>query len=439
MEIFVLGTNYKKAPVDIREKLVFSDDVIKKIYQSENINELVFLSTCNRVEFYGVSQNPELAMDDILRSISSISGIPVRELRKFTYRKVGREAIKHVFEVISSLDSMVLGENQIVKQVKDAFTKGEKLGTVGQILKRLKDKAIQVSKKVRTSTGISQKAVSISYVAVELAKKIFDTLEDKTVLLIGAGEMAELAARHLVAKRVKHIFISNRTFEKAIKLANEFGGSTIRFEKVKEFLSEVDIVIVSTGAKKPILYKEDFKKALKVRKGKPIFVIDISVPRNVSEDVNELDNVYLYNIDDLKEISERNQESRKLASERAKLIIEEDVLKFESWLKQQKASPIIAELYDFANSIVNYHLEKLFKQLPHLTEEDKKHIELSMKAVVRKLLHRPVTYLKNRVAQENGEEFIREFENMFLKQNDGLAVFNKLKREMKLKEEENEN
>jgi len=437
MEIFVLGANYKTAEVDIREKLIISDDTLKRFYQFEEIRELIFLSTCNRVEFYGVSDEPDKAIERLLNQLSSISGIPKSKLKKQLYIYTGRQAIEHIFKVISSLDSMVIGEPQIVKQVREAFQKGEKLGTTGLVLNRLKNKAIQVSKKVRTSTGISKKAVSISYVAVELAKKIFDTLEDKVVLLIGAGEMGELAARHLVSKRVKHIFISNRTYEKAVQLSNEFGGSTIRFEKLKDFLPEVDIVIVSTGAKEPILKKEDFKMALKKRKGKPIFVIDISVPRNVSDDVNELDNVYLYNIDDLKEIADKNLESRKLAAETAKLIIEKDAINFERWLKQRKASPVIAELVDFSQNIVDYQLDKLFKQLENLSEDEKKNIELAVNSIVKKLLHRPIKYLKDKVSQEENGEFIKEFENMFLKQKDGLNIFNI--KQLKKEKDTNEN
>jgi glutamyl-tRNA reductase len=424
MEIFVLGANYKTADVNIREKLIISDETLKKLYQIDEVRELIFLSTCNRVEFYGVSNEPDKAIEKLLSHLSTLSGIPKNKLKKHLYIYKGRDAIKHIFRVISSLDSMVIGEPQIVKQVREAFEKGKKLGTTGLVLDRLKNKAIQVSKKVRTSTGISKKAVSISYVAVELAKKIFDTLEDKSVLLIGAGEMAELAARHLVSKRVKHIFISNRTYEKAVQLSNEFGGSTIRFEKLKDFLPEVDIVIVSTGAKEPILNKEDFKRALKKRKGRPIFVIDISVPRNVADDVNELSDVYLYNIDDLKEIAERNLESRKLAAETAELIIEKDAIRFERWLRQLKASPVIAELTEFSQRIVDYQLEKLFKQLGNLSEEEQEIVKLAVNSIVKKLLHRPITYLKNKTANEENGEFIKEFEAMFLKQKDGLNIFN---------------
>ncbi len=431
MDIFVLGANFKTAEVEVREKLIVSEEFLKKINQIDEINEIVFLSTCNRVEFYGVSPEPDKALSKLYRDLSSYSQIPIEKLKKYTYSYIGLNAIRHIFMVASSLDSMVIGEPQIVKQFKDAFTKGENLGTVRYILSRLGDKAINVSKKIRTNTNISKKAVSISYVAIELARKIFDTLEDKVVLLIGAGEMAELAARHLVSKNVKHIFISNRTFEKAVELANEFGGSTIRFEKLHQFLPEADIIIVSTGAKEPILRKEHFINVVKKRKGKPIFIIDISVPRNVSDDVNELDSVYLYNIDDLKSVAEQNLEDRRLAGERAKLIVEKEAMKFYKWLKQQKVYPIIANLKEFSENIVDYQLEQLYKQMPYLNEKERENIRLMVNAVVKKLLHRPITYLKNRASTEDNESFIKEFEEMFLKGSDNLSRFSVKKLEKK--------
>ncbi|MDQ7055020.1 MAG: glutamyl-tRNA reductase [Persephonella sp.] len=223
---------------------------------------------------------------------------------------------------------------------------------------RLFDKAMNVSKKIRTSTGISRRAVSISYAAIELAKKIFGDLSDKNVLLLGAGEMAELAARHLASAGVRHIFVSNRTFEKAVQLADEFGGSAIRFNKLFEFLPEADIIIVSTGAKEPILRKEHFKEIEKIRHGKPVFIIDISVPRNVSDDVNELENVYLYNIDDLKMVVDKNLEERKIAAESAKILIDEEVTKFDRWLKQLQVSPAIVKVRSFASEIKGVSVEK---------------------------------------------------------------------------------
>lgn len=363
MEIFAVGLNYKTAPVDVREKLAISEDqlsgLLKKISEINSIYEVSILSTCNRVEIYGVTDDPDDAFNRIVQILSSYSGLQKNELEKYLFKLTGREAIKHIFKVSASLDSMVIGEPQIVCQFKDAFTKAREEKTVRHILTRLFDKALNVSKKIRTSTGISKRAVSISYAAVELAKKIFGDLSDKNVLLLGAGEMAELAARHLSSSGVKHIFVSNRTFEKAVQLAEEFGGSAIRFDKLFEFLPESDIVIVSTGAKEPILRKEHFEEINRIRKGDPVFIIDISVPRNVAEDVNDVDNVYLYNIDDLKVVVDKNLEERKLAALSAEMMLDEEVHKFEHWLNQLKVAPLITKIRNYADEIREYQLEKL--------------------------------------------------------------------------------
>ena len=435
MDIFVIGANFKTASVEVREKITVSEETLKQLKNKEEIKELVFLSTCNRVEFYGVAGNVEEAYQVILNTISSVSGLSKSLLSKKLYFYRGGEAVKHIFKVASSIDSMVIGEPQIVKQFKEAFDKGKKLGTVGYILTRLGDKAIQVSKKIRTSTGISKKAVSISYVAVQLAKKIFGDLKDKTVLLIGAGEMGELALRNLVSQKVQSIFIANRTLEKAVQLAEEFGGGVIPFESLYDFLVKADIIIVSTGAKKPILKKENFRNIGSLRKGKPIFIIDISVPRNVEEDVNSIENIYLYNVDDLKEIADKNLEDRKIAAKSAELLIEKDVYTFIRWLKQQKASPLISKLKDFSDEIIEYQLDKLFKQMPYLNEKERENIELMARAIVKKLLHRPIIHLKEKVSQEDNLDFIKEFEDIFLKpKGDNLNRFINLKEKKKIKE-----
>lgn len=415
MVIFATGLNYKTAPVNIREKFAISEssyqDVINNISQIEQIYEICLISTCNRVEFYGVATDDiDNLKKEILRKLSQFSNIPVFELEKYIFFYTDREAIRHIFRVSSSLDSMVIGEPQIVCQFKESFLKAIELKTARHIMTKLFDKAMQVSKKIRTKTGISKRAVSISYAAVQLAKKIFGDLSDKNVLLIGAGEMAELAAKHLMATGVKHIFVSNRTFEKAVELANHFSGSAIRFDKITEFLPEVDIVITSTGANKPILTKEDIKKAIKDRQN-PIFIIDISVPRNVEEEVNKLEGVYLYNIDDLKNIVNSNLEERKLEAITAQMILEEEINKFEKWLAVQKVAPLITQIREYAEQIKQYQLSKLFQKLPYLSEEEKQQIELAMNSLINKLLHRPTMYIKQKV--EKDENSLKDLQEIF--------------------------
>lgn len=417
MVIFSTGFNYKTAPVEIRERLAITENnyglILEKLNSIEDIYEICVISTCNRVELYGVSNdNVEKVKEEILRILSQYSTVPVNTLKDYLFFHTNKEAIRHIFRVSSSLDSMVIGEPQIVCQFKDSFTKAKEYKAVRHILTRLFDKALNVSKKIRTSTGISRRAVSISYAAVLLAKKIFGDLKDKNVLIIGAGEMAELAAKHLHSLNVKHIFVSNRTFEKAVELADKFSGSAIRFEKIQEFLPEADIIIVSTGAKEPILKKEDVKRAIKSRKD-PLFIIDISVPRNVEESVNELEGVYLYNIDDLKQVVNSNLEERKMEAQRAEFIIDEEVEKFVKWLNTLKVSPIISSVRDYADKLRQQQLEKLFKQMPYLNEKERETIDLAMRSLINKLLHRPTVYIKDKAAKEGNAEVVKIFEDMF--------------------------
>jgi glutamyl-tRNA reductase len=417
MVIFSTGFNYKTAPVEIREKLAITENnyglILEKLNSIEDVYEICVISTCNRVELYGVSNdNVGKVKEEILRILSQYSAVPVNTLKDYLFFYTNKEAIRHIFRVSSSLDSMVIGEPQIVCQFKDSFTKAKEYKAVRHILTRLFDKALNVSKKIRTSTGISRRAVSISYAAVLLAKKIFGDLKDKNVLIIGAGEMAELAAKHLHSLNVKHIFVSNRTFEKAVELADKFSGSAIRFEKIQEFLPEADIIIVSTGAKEPILKKEDVKRAIKSRKD-PLFIIDISVPRNVEESVNELEGVYLYNIDDLKQVVNSNLEERKMEAQRAEFIIDEEVEKFVKWLNTLKVSPVISSVRDYADKLRQQQLEKLFKQMPYLNEKERETIDLAMRSLINKLLHRPTMYIKDKAAKEGNTEVVKIFEDMF--------------------------
>ncbi len=417
MIIFATGLNYKTAPVEVREKLAIPEssyqDLLEDIYSIDSILEVCILSTCNRVEIYGVSDNTEETREGILNILERFSQIPKKEIEKYMFFYTDTEAIKHIFRVSASLDSMVIGEPQIVCQFKDSFTKAREFRAVRHIMTRLFDKAMNVSKKVRTQTGISKRAVSISYAAIELAKKIFEDLSDKNVLLIGAGEMAELAAKHLSATGVKHIFVSNRTFEKAVDLADSFGGSAIRFEKLIEFLPEADIIIVSTGAKEPIIRKEHMKEVIKKRKGNPVFIIDISVPRNVSEDVNDIENVYLYNIDDLKAVVDENLKERKLEAQMAEILLEDEVRKFEKWLKQLKLTPTIMYIRDYANEIREYQLKKLFDQMPYLNEKERENIDLAVRAIINKILHRPTMYIKDLANKEDNEKLLKVVEELF--------------------------
>lgn len=343
-DIYALGVNFKTAPVEVRERLACNVEETKKllpILKTESgVEELCILSTCNRVEIYAYSSlesNIELLLALFLKE----KGIEEDRKHIFLYR--GEQAVFHVFKVASSLDSMVVGEPQIVAQFKESFGTARQLGVTGKILNRLFEKALRASKRVRLETGISRNAVSVSYAAVELAKKIFGDLKKAKVLLVGAGEMGELAANYL--KRLGcQVFITNRTYEKALKLSQELGGNALRFEELEDYLSSMDIVIVSTGAKNYILTENIVKKAMKQRNYEPMFLIDISVPRNIEPSVGDIDEVFLYDIDDLKEVVESNLRDRLKEAKRGEIILWDEVKKFMNWLESLKIEPLILKL-----------------------------------------------------------------------------------------------
>ena len=343
-DIYALGVNFKTAPVEVREGLACNPEEIRTLLPSlktrSGVEELCILSTCNRVEIYAYSTMEE-NVDLLLSLFLEEKGL--KEARKHIFIHRGEEAVFHVFKVASSLDSMVVGEPQIVAQFKESFGIARELGTTGKILNRLFEKALRASKRVRLETGISRNAVSVSYAAVELAKKIFGDLKKAKVLLVGAGEMGELAANYL--KRIGcQVFITNRTYERALKLSQELGGNALRFEELEDFLPNMDIVIVSTGADRYVLTEELIKKAMKRRNYEPMFLIDISVPRNIEPSVGGIDEVFLYDIDDLREVVESNLKDRLREAKRGEIILWDEVKKFMNWMESLKIEPFILKL-----------------------------------------------------------------------------------------------
>lgn len=342
-EIYALGVNYRTAPVEVREKLACSIQEVKtllpELKASSGVEEVCLLSTCNRVEVYAFSPN-EGSVNLLLELFLKRKNISERE---HTFLKRGKEAVFHVFKVASSLDSMVVGEPQIVAQFKESFRIAREVGTVGKILNRLFEKALRVSKRVRTETGISRSAVSVSYAAVELGRKIFGDLRKAKVLLVGAGEMGELAANYL--RRLGcQVFITNRTYEKALKLSQKLGGNALRFEDMEDILPSMDIVIVSTGAKDFVITERMIRRVMRRRNYEPMFLIDISVPRNVEPSVGKVDEVFLYDIDDLKEVVERNLKDRMKEAKKGEIILWDEVRKFMEWMESLKVEPLILKL-----------------------------------------------------------------------------------------------
>jgi glutamyl-tRNA reductase len=369
-----------------------------------SLRENMILSTCNRVEIYAAVRETDKAILDLKHFLSQYHGLALKEFEKNLYVFMGEEAVKHIFRVASSLDSMVVGEPQILGQIKSAYEMAVESKTSGLILHRLLHRAFHVAKRVRTETKIGDSAVSVSSVAVELAQKIFETLEKKTVLLIGAGEMCELAARHLVSGGVEKVLVTNRTYERAASLAQEFKGEAIPFDEMNQGLRRVDIVISATDASQYLIRHDQIAKVIKERKQKPIFFIDIGDPRDIEPSVGDIENVYLYNIDDLKKMADENVKDRWKEAQRAEAIVQEEVIKFVNWYHSLEVTPTVVALRNKFEEIRKKELEKTLSLHPHLSDKEKKSLDALTSAIVNKILHTPSTLLK-----QSNEEAMADF------------------------------
>lgn len=398
MSILVIGLNHKTASVDIREKLAFNgqkiEDGILALKSLPLVNEIAILSTCNRVEIYISAKDTENSVEFIKDFLAKFHQIERDKFEKSLYFYNNAEAVKHIFRVASSLDSMVIGEPQILGQLKDAFNFALNKKTTGVVLNRLLKKAISTAKRVRTETKIAENAVSISFAAVELAKKIFNNLAEKSFMLLGAGDMAELAARHLITNGVRDVKVANRTYDRGCELAKDFNGRAVRFEDFLKELVFTDIVICSTGASDYLIKKKHMLMVMKERKNKPVFLIDISVPRNIDPDINQLDNVYLYNIDDLQEVVDSNLLERKKEAQKAEKIIDEEVEKFLKWMSSLNSVPLIVSIRQKAEAIKEEELEKFKHKFPHLDKEKLEAVEYLASSITNKLIHPPTVALK---------------------------------------------
>ncbi len=415
--IHLYGLNHKTADVEVREAFALSDGgVLERALASRDgpIREALVLSTCNRVEIL-VSADPGTDPGPLV--LSRWAGHCNRDagrLAPHVYAHLGTDAVEHVFRVASGLDSMVLGEPQILGQMKDAYRRAVESGSTGVILNRLLHKAFSTAKKVRTATGIGASAVSISYAAVELAKRIFGETAGKKAMLIGAGEMAELAATHLLTAGIAHLFVANRTFSRAQELAERFKGTAIPFEDLAGRLVEADIVISSTGAPQAIIRARDIRDVLKKRRQRPMFFIDIAVPRDIDPDVNSLDNVYLYDIDDLREVVEENLAQRKEEAHRAGEIVQEQVASFSHWLNALDLSPTIVDVLRHGEDIARRELCKTIRRLgPDVPPETVKALERLAVSISHKILHEPIVFLKRRSRENAGERFIDLIRRIF--------------------------
>ena len=398
MELLVVGLNHNTAPIQLRECLAFPEDKIEdalcKVRGLPSVRENMIVSTCNRVEVYAATRETEKALHDLKEFLSQYHGIALKQFEKNLYTHVGEEAVRHIFRVASSLDSMVLGEPQILGQMKDAYDFYQQVKTSGLILHRLLHRTFHVAKRVRTETKIAISAVSVSSVAVELAEKIFGTLERKTVLLIGAGEMCELAARHLVSGGAEKILVTNRTYERAVSLSREFNGEAIPFEEMGLGLKRTDIVISATNSPQHLIGHEQITKVMKDRKQKPIFFIDIADPRDVEPKVGDIENVYLYNIDDLQKVANENIKDREKEAQKAEAIVQDEVVKFVNWYRSLDVTPTIVALRKKFEEIRRKELEKTLSLHPNLSDKERKSLEALTSAIINKILHTPITLLK---------------------------------------------
>ncbi|MBF0590838.1 MAG: glutamyl-tRNA reductase [Nitrospirae bacterium] len=398
MNIIVIGLNHKTADVEIRERVAFTPEMLVEGLSSLKgmlgVSEAIILSTCNRVEMYVYADDGVNVSEGIRDFLSRTRSLERGRLDKALYVHLDDEGVRHIFRVASSLDSMVVGEPQILGQLKDAFDLSLTHKSSGIILNRLMKKAISVAKRVRTQTGIAENAVSIGYAAVELARKIFNNLGNKVFMLLGAGEMAELAARHLTNCGVREVIVANRTYERGCALAKEFSGRAIQFGDFKRELVNTDIVICSTGAPNYVITHDEMARVMKDRRLKSVFIIDISVPRNVDPDINRIDNVYLYDIDDLRGVVDTNINQRQKEALKASSIIDEEVEGFNKWLQSLDAVPTIVALREMADDIKKDELTKLFNKLNTLDEKDRKSIEIMANSIVNKLVHPPTAALR---------------------------------------------
>jgi glutamyl-tRNA reductase len=415
-EIILLGINHKTAPVELRECIAFSADestiALQKLHSEPCIDEVLLFSTCNRVEVLLVTQNKSEAIRDTKRFIAQFNKIPIEQFENALYIHDNDEAVRHVFRVASSLDSLVVGEPQILGQIKDAYRSATLLKTSGVILNRLLHRTFSVAKRIRSETGIGDRAVSISYAAVELGKKIFGTLEQKKVLLIGAGEMAELALEHLIRNKVGDIFVANRTFETGVNLAKKFNGKAIRFEEIGESLETVDIIISSTGSPDFIITRNQVKSVIRSRHNRSLFFIDIAVPRDIDPEVNWLTNSYVYDIDDLKGVIDENIEDRQREAVKGERIIDEAVIRFRQWYESLDVVPTIIALRNKLESIAGAEVKKTL-QSNQISGQGADAIQKMTNAIINKVLHSPTMFLKKDGMRDDKSLYIDVVRKLF--------------------------
>jgi glutamyl-tRNA reductase len=413
----VAGLNHLTAPVDVREQLALEEEQVREILTDLSdrglFREVMILSTCNRVEVYGLAEAPGEARQATFTRLGARRALVLRDIEPLLYTKTEEEAVRHVFRVAASLDSMMVGEPQILGQVKEAFVLAQSAGTVGPLLHALMSQAFGVAKKVRTETEVGRHAVSVSFAAVELGRKIFGGLDGKAVLLVGAGEMAELAARHLVEQGALPVYVANRTLERGQELARRLGGTAVPFEELHAVMASVDIVIASTAAPEPIIRAAEVQQVLHTRRAQPLFFIDIAVPRNVEPAVNDLDDAFCYDVDDLRSVVDANLRERQREAQRAETLVAREVERFAARLKELEVAPTIVSLRDKLESIRRGEVEKALARLGGADEATRQVLEALSQSIVNKILHAPMVKLRDSSRAGHGHSWIELISELF--------------------------
>lgn len=416
MNLVVVGMNHQTAPVEVREKLCFPEsripEALGSLIKEFHLQESLILSTCNRVEVLGVSPNPEEAAGRIFEFLGLFHRLELPPMKPHLFTHTGRDAIRHIFRVTSSLDSMILGEPQILGQVKNAFNAAQQCGASGPFLTTLMNRAFNVAKRVRSETAIASAAVSISYAAVELAKKIFDQLNGKTVMILGAGKMGELSVKHLKASGVSQVLVWNRTQSRARELAAFFEGEAVPSDELYHHINRADIIISSTGSTSFILSREDGERITHHRKNRPLFIIDIAVPRDVDPEMNKISNIFLYDIDDLQHVVDANRKQRLREAVRAEEIVTAEVAAFSRRLMGLDVAPIIVALREHWETVRRDEISRFQKQIGPLSDVQQAAVENLTLSMLNKFLHGPIISLKESGQKQEAEMLIHEIKKM---------------------------
>lgn len=418
MNIVAVGLNHRTAPVELRERLAVTEarlpEALARLKRWPGIHEGIILSTCNRVELYAVVTDTELGLESLSEYLVTMAAdVGPGQLDPHLYRLDGADVVTHLFRVAASLDSMVIGEPQILGQVKEAFDAALAAKSTGVLLNKVVKKAISVGKRVRTDTGIAEHAVSVSYAAVELAKKIFQDLAEKTVLLVGAGEMGKLAARHLISAGVRRVLIANRHYDRALDVAKRLKALPVPFAAVREEMAGADIVVCATAADSFVIGPDDVRRALHARKNRPMFLIDIADPRNIDPAVGALDNAYLYNIDDLQGHADLNIEQRLREALKAEDIVRAEVPAMVTWMKSLEVVPTIMALRKRAEAVQRVEIDRIMAKMGGLSPRQRELVEELASAITNKLLHGPLIALKAEAESPNGSLFAETTQRLF--------------------------